>query len=221
MEIRDWFILISTFLMGLLSGMYFYTTSYAPLYEERDIWSELDEVTLLSFDMIALQYGDAFQLDYDPPAFELDSQGNYRYTRGGEATEQAGILPDVLLREVQEAISVANLTEYAEEQNGADCDSAQGGVDYEYNIIREGDEYTLDTCYTNFTHNSGLGSTLQKLWQYMEMPEEHRITISNATEAAVDTGEVDIGEEAEKKKKIILNPVKFLEQGMQDAFGDR
>ena len=217
MEIRDWFILISTFLVGVMSGMYFYTTSYAPRYDERDLFSELDEMILVEFDMIALQYGSGFSNDIEPPVFEIDSQGNYRYTPAGvEQIEQDGRLPDVLLRELQGAIAEANLKEYSEDDPRSDCDS----VDYEYNIIREGTEYTLDTCNTNFSHSTGLGNVLQKIWQYMDLPEEHRVSISNATDEAVDSGGVDIKEEAAEKKRIILNPVKYLEQGMEDAFGD-
>lgn len=221
MEIRDWFILISTFLVGIMSGVYLYATSFAPTYEERDVFDEAAEVPHTPFDVIALQYGGMVPEDYENAFFEVDDSGSYAFTPGGVGVmEQESVLPEVLKRELHDEIATADLKKLSEPIERSDCASFSDGIDYEYNIVRKGEEYTLDTCYTDFSHDSELGRTLEKMWQYMNAPEEHRISISNTTDDAVTVGEVDLKEEAKEKKRIILNPIKYLEQGFEDSFGD-
>lgn len=218
MEIRDWFILVSTFFVGAFSGIYLYMTAYAPTYEDRNIFDEIDEVPETPFDVFAFQYGGLLPEEYENATFEVDNTGTYTYMSGGlDSKVYDSLLPEVLRKELHDAIAVADLDALSTEVVSK-CTPDQTG--YEYSIERKEVEYILNTCTSNFSHETELGETLKKMWQYMGAPEEHRISVSNTSDNAEEVGEVDVKEAAAEKKRIILNPIKYLEQGFEDAFGE-
>lgn len=177
MEIRDWFILIFTFFVGILCGLYLYVTVYKPTYEFDTVATQ-DETR--DFSVSGEMYGGCIEC---PKRFKVLSNQSYRYlvndVRTGRESDSSGTLPDTLFDAVAALATEATLQGASRPQNRGTCMSYVDGIDYTYTIVRDGVEYVLDTCTTSFDTQSTLGKTLNHIWNYMDAPNEYRFTITN------------------------------------------
>ena len=80
MEIRDWFIIIFTFVVGILSGFYLYVTVYQPIYDPDTSADGIATIGDLS--IIGVTYGGFTPRDYIHPSFKIKADGTYDYFAG-------------------------------------------------------------------------------------------------------------------------------------------
>lgn len=187
MTMRDFLILSFTFFVGLFSGFYLYVTEFRPVYVGDT--TDLPEVGALDFNVIGITYGGFVPEGYEHPSYKVDHNGSYDYFPGGvgEIEKREGELPDQLFEELTRAVARANLPEQSESVSNKNCASYADGIEYEYDIVRDGEAYELDTCLTAFSNNTELGSVLLEVWTYLAAPNEYRFSVQNYPESQEET----------------------------------
>lgn len=173
MAARDWFLIIFTFALGFICGVYLYTNNFQPYYVPDTV---PEQVSSDDLSIIAVTYGDGMVGD----SFRLEADGNYNYRSARASARATGELPGALLQRVEAAVERADLASFATATTRESCASATGGTDYEYNLEYDATEYTLDTCTTNFSNDTELGTVLLAVWQYLDDPETFSISVSNS-----------------------------------------
>ena len=148
MTLQEWITFILVFVTGAFIGMMIYVTSFKPIYESEGIGGS--ETLAEDFSVIGKAYGGNEGPEYIRPSFRMLGNGEYTYLPGGESDNAldplSGSLPSRLVRQVQSAASESSLNRYADSASKSDCVSYEGGFDYEYRIIVEGESFTVDTC---------------------------------------------------------------------------
>lgn len=167
MTSRTYFILASTFFMGMLSGAYLYVTVFAPAYDQTGVEVSYDDD---AFVIEAQMYGGCVRSGLCA-SFQLIDGRRYEYLSHTQAEKENGTLPARLGRELRDAFSVAVLQENAQSISPQSCSSYVDGVDYVYRIMREKERYELDTCSTALAYNETLQELLLEAWYVMENPE--------------------------------------------------
>lgn len=193
MEVRDWFILIFTFVVGLFAGMYLYVTAYYPIY------GGVDDRTVIEageFSIIGVTYGGFTTPGYVHPSFRLEDSGAYDYFPGGETVgeKEEGAVPHELMVLVERAVAGSDLARLATPVSGKNCMSYADGIEHEYNIETAEGSYDLDTCTTVFSNGTALGQALLEVWRYLETGtyDETRVigvSVRNLPRNDGDTGE--------------------------------
>lgn len=183
MKIRDWFILIVTFLVGAFCGVYLYVTSFKPNYEPDD----LPDTRVGELSIIGIEYA---SLSDSPASFRVKDDGTYDYIRRNSLDEEKieGELPKALFNQLVNEIAAADLETLSEAGAGVDtnvvCAADNLPTNYEYNILYKEQEYTLDTCVGNFSNDHPLGETFLEVWEYMADPENFTISVSNSPDTS-------------------------------------
>lgn len=168
---QDILIMIVTFIVAVCAGFYLYLTAFAPQFEE---FAGQTEAVYEDFVVEGTQYG-GDRLGGTAPSFQILENGTYRYlpyTPAGEVVKaREGTVPRSLLTEVKNAMTDEALATAATIVMRGDCMSYVDGLDYNYSVTLNGENYTLDTCTTNLKIEGTLSTTLDKLWNYFATSE--------------------------------------------------
>lgn len=173
MTLRDWFLFISTFIIGILVGLYVYFTTFVPEYIANPAIQELVSEPVSELTILASTYGGCTQTGRCA-SYELTADRSYRYQDGTE--QMAGSIPRGLYAQVVDEVKVADLSSLERPLEPANCSHFVDGVDYELTIISAAGTYNLDTCYTALDTNDPLSQSLIRLFAFMENPASYQAT---------------------------------------------
>jgi hypothetical protein len=154
-----------------VTGSYLYLVGFAPEFE-ADNGQTAEEVG--EFMVVGDMYG-GMRAGL-PPSFQVDGDRQFRYIPFSENPELPapaveGRMPRELLTDLKAELSSEVLLAASREVEPEMCAQMVDGIDYKYTILLDNIEYRLDTCGTNFTMESDLGTALQALWDYFEAVE--------------------------------------------------
>jgi hypothetical protein len=182
MDAKTTFLLISTFLMGVIAGGYFYLTVFAPEY--NDVLSSGDTLSASDLVIEGEMYGGCSEADACA-SFRLVDGRRYEYRSFPDADVRKGTLERSIADPIRTAIGNADLERLSEEMSSSQCASYVDGVDYRYTVFSGGNSYVLDTCGTRFSAELSLQNVFVDAWYAMEHPEARK-------KAAVPTSITDI-----------------------------
>jgi len=157
----DYVVLGFTFFIGLVSGGYFYVTSFAPEFAVQD---SVEEVSEVSFRIQGQEIGGC-QDEGVCQSFVLKDNKTYKYIQAhglDEATPEAvnsGIARG-LFTTIKEDLLNADYVALEREDG---CVAITDGSYYVYTIVVNGEEHELKTCNTEFG-KSEIAKTLGLLW---------------------------------------------------------
>ena len=164
---QDKILLGFTFIVGIVSGMYFYTVSFEPTFlPGRD--ADIEEADALS--VVGRAYGGHTLSEYVHPSFRIAEDGSYEYFPGGEDADKSveGHLPRALMNRLTDEIETADLYGLSLESPKDFCTTYVDGFDYVYRVIYEGERYELDTCTSAMPYENDLALVLMDVWEYLE-----------------------------------------------------
>lgn len=176
MELKDWILLIGTFVIGVCTGVYLHFSIFVPEYVVNEDLSKLQQAAESDFQIVAQMYGGC-QMMGTCPSFQLSGNRVYKYVpqtdRGEVAAVYEGKLPRVLMTQIEAAWIVANPEDVTAAISKEWCAHWSDGIDYEYIITDTDGTYILDTCYTDLAPDSDLAAALQSVFRYLDDPEEY------------------------------------------------
>lgn len=164
-----------TFIIGLLGGFYFFLAGYAPYVEQvKETVYITDQTEIESLIINAEAYGGC-DWNNSCASFQVIHDGTFNYlsqpvTAG--VVPVTGRLPASLLKRVRIATLPTTLQSATHSSVTSVCKSAIDGIDYNYEIIRNGELYLLDTCTTNLAQTPELMAVLDAVWGYVEQQPE-------------------------------------------------
>lgn len=160
--------LLITFGVGIVAGGYLYLTGFAPQFEDLSGQTEAVYEDLV---IVGEQYG-GDRLG-SAPSFQVLNDGTFRYLESAASEDQIiakeGVVPKALLAAVKKELTPKELESLEQSAPADNCPSYVDGLDYRYTVTLASVSYKLDSCGTQFTVNSDLGSALDSLWNYFEM----------------------------------------------------
>ncbi len=164
---QDIIVLISSFIIGIIAGSYFFISGFAPTFEEAELPSNNSTTATDALVIESEQYG-GLRVAGSVPTFRLTNDGVYRYvplTPAGETVSPAtGMIRASTMADLVASINATVLADSAAPYTPEFCAQMVDGVDYRYTITWKGETYKLDTCGTHFTHESPLGIILLNIW---------------------------------------------------------
>ena len=164
MERKDILSLLITFVVGIISGAFLYTTHFSKIISPDRVATQADTE---EFTIIGEAYGSCTDVC---PAFQLLKDGSYRYQYvvevGQPKTIKEGTLPIDIQNAVKKHLIQAALVKQSQPIEPTDCNSYQSGIDVRYKITLKGAEYELDSCGTNVDGNGPLWESLTDVWTY-------------------------------------------------------
>ncbi|MFN3188570.1 MAG: hypothetical protein ACK42D_03475 [Candidatus Paceibacteria bacterium] len=170
MQGKDEVSIAITFIIGFIGGFYFFLTGYAPFVEEvkESVFTQ-DQATVESLIIIGKQYGGCDRAGLCA-SFQLEHDGSYRYLpesvlRG--AVPEQGVLPRAVLNEVRSATLPTKLRNAGRPSTTDNCISYVDGIDYSYEIVRNGELFVLDTCTTTLLQYSEILNAFDTVWNYV------------------------------------------------------
>jgi hypothetical protein len=161
MKRQDIWTLVTTFVVGAIAGGYVYVVGFAPQFEQ------LTGQTADVYENLVIE-GEQYGGDgvTSLPSFQIISDGSYTYLSGApDISSRQGTMSRTLLSDIAAVADADTLYQNSQLAIVSDCSSAIGGVDYRYDITRDGVVYTLDTCGTDFS-SPDLRAALDNLWKY-------------------------------------------------------
>jgi len=172
MSARDWFLFISTVIIGMFTGMYLYFTTFVPAYISNPTMQSLTQEGQPAWRMTVAAYGGCERLG-ECPRFELTAAGDVRYQppRGRDevSTLEEVTVPRALRRQVDAAVITTDLPA-ASRIADKNCAHFAGGIDYEITLDTTEGSYQLDTCFTQLADNAPLTSSLREVFTYLDDP---------------------------------------------------
>ena len=175
MQFNDWFLFISTFIIGLLGGAYLYLTVFVPEYVQNPDIIELSDQRKERLQVSAEQYGGC-DMTSSCAAYAFSGDRQYRYQpgviRNTQENIETGDIPRALFNYILETIEEADLT-YLASPAQRSCTSWVDGIDVRYNVEIGGEFYLLDTCTTQLEASGDVAMALQELFIYMNYPDEY------------------------------------------------
>lgn len=168
------FLLISTFVVGMVAGAYMYITGFAPNYDNNIPQDESNRGGALS--IRGEQFGGCEMVGVCA-SFELTANRKYRYIREHHLDEETpvamtGTVSRATFTELEEVLNNTDLMEL--KVPGNNCNAAVDGIDYRYDIVVDGVSYELNSCGTEF-YGSRLYNELLKLWGEMIKTETKEV----------------------------------------------
>lgn len=154
------FLLVSTFIVGMVAGFYVYVTSFAPQYSHNGVKEEVGELYITAEAIGGCQMGGVCE------SFQLNSKKRLSYIRAHSFNEKT---PEPVVTSVSSATYLSLLEILRDTdfryliQPNDQCRAASDGIDYIYNITLDGVSYELNSCGTNFNQSS-LYNVLLVLW---------------------------------------------------------
>jgi len=164
---REYFILGSSFCMGLFAGAFLYVTVYAPAYTDEgiDFTGGVDGAMVIEGQM----YGGCQEME-SCASFKLVDDRTYHYLQDGEGDVENGRLPSDLSKRIFSFVRTQELEAASQAITQDSCDAFVDGVDYTYTVTFEDKLYSLDTCTTALAYNDALQILLLDAWSFMENP---------------------------------------------------
>lgn len=161
-------LLLSTFVVGAVSGAYLYLTVYAPAYREGFFPDLPDTLSEDDVSVRAVQYGDCISSGFTCPSYELAVDG-WLFTSPPTDLQAEAVVHETRLGNqtrsvLYNAITKAPLVEYGMESSSANCTSEKGNH-YRYVIFRGEENFIIDTCRTNFPAESDLATVLKTFFE--------------------------------------------------------
>ncbi len=170
MKKQDILSIAITFVIGMLAGGYLYLVGFAPQFDKLTGQTASDYNDLV---VEGNMYG-GFRSG-TPPSFQIMKDGSFRYlplATGDEAVvAKEGVVPGDLWTAVKADLTSSELYLRSQTVTPATCASYVDGIDYRYDITLNNVIYMLDTCGTDFTSDSAVALSLEKLWAYFETVE--------------------------------------------------
>jgi hypothetical protein len=171
MQGKDEVSIVITFIFGFVGGFYFFLTGYAPYIEEvkENIFAQ-DTQTVESLIIIGKQYGGCERAGLCA-SFQLEHDGSYRFLpesilRG--AVPVQGTLTRSMMNDVRAVTLPSKLRSASRTSTAEGCASYYDGIDYSYEIVRNGELFLLDTCTTTLSQNPDLINVFNTIWNYVE-----------------------------------------------------
>ena len=159
---------ISSFLMGMFAGAYFFVSFFAPLIESPDSGLYVDAQQDLIIE--GIMYGGCERMNACAN-FQLVNGRDYHYTVSTDTEVQTGRLHRTFAEGIKASLSDDTLYAASGPENMNSCSSYVDGIDYHYTIIKEGQRYELDTCTTALAYNQSLQELFLDIWYTLENPE--------------------------------------------------
>lgn len=177
MELKDWILLIGTFVIGVITGVYLHFTIFIPEYVANEDLRELQEENAVTFVVTGEAYGGCQMLG-SCPSFQITADRSYKYTPAsaqGEVAEiVSGTLPRGLFGELSAAWEAGGPDVVARSIDPEMCTHFVDGIDYEYTIRDETGLHELDTCYTRLNDDSALAAALESVFGYLADPAQYQ-----------------------------------------------
>lgn len=166
-----YFILFSTFFIGVLSGVYVYFISQPsePLFD----FGGNNEAITRGFEIIATAYGGCQMLG-DCPSYRIGDDASYRYlisSRTGSDELYEGMLSSSDFTALKRALSGINFEAVEQSTFSGSCPAAYDGPAYIFEIIIGGERYIIDTCEQD-TEDTRLFPVLEEY--FISFEETHR-----------------------------------------------
>lgn len=137
-----YFILVSAFIMGVVSGVYIFFASRADAPDFTPFDTEVR-----GFEITGDEYGGCERLGC--PSFRIIDTGAYIYlrsVRGGEDVRHENTLSDTELKNIKDELRKTSLAEIESRSQSASCAPLTDGVAYKYRISIGDVEYVVDSC---------------------------------------------------------------------------
>lgn len=163
---RDYFILGSTFFMGMLVGAFLYITVYAPEYDSGVSADPVDPDAVV---IEGQMYGGCMETD-SCASFKLVDDRTYSYLEYPGAEIESGKVPSDLASLVFDAIGTEDFFTSTLEVSNDSCQSYVDGTDFTYEVFLGDETYTLDTCRTALANDAQLQELFLEVWKFMEDP---------------------------------------------------
>ena len=172
MTTRDWFLFISTLVIGMFTGLYLYFTTYVPAYISNPIMQDLVTEEAPAWRATVTAYGGC-QMMGECPRYEVQADGSVRYQvpalRGEAVVIEETTLPATLVRQLDTALSETDLIA-ASRATEKTCAHWSDGIDYEIAVDTATGSYMLDTCDTALTQTSSLTNAFRDVFAYLDDP---------------------------------------------------
>lgn len=167
MNSQDILSLAITSLVGLFVGGYLYVTGFAPQFLAHTVSTE---DTYTDFLIAGSIYGGC-QRNQSCRSFQIRSDGSFGYLAQSPTTAipaHTGTLPSSYFESLRYEVMSTALDVASQKIEPTTCSSYIDGADFHYVITLNSNVYTLDTCGTNFNHDSALGKSLDNVWNYFK-----------------------------------------------------
>jgi hypothetical protein len=163
-----YFVLGSSFFMGLFAGAFLYVTVFAPEY--KDVLDAPTAMLGLGEDTIeGSMYGGCERADACA-SFTLSANRAYQYLATPQSEVQTGKISRELSDSIFGPLTDDILTQTSREAVATNCASYADGIDYWYDVTVNKTTYTLDTCTTQLSANRALQNALLQMWEFLENP---------------------------------------------------
>lgn len=169
-----YFILGSSFVMGMLAGGYLYLTVFAPEYKSGITTSEAidKDATVIAGRM----YGACEESD-SCSSFKLIENGSYSYLQSTDAELIKGKLKSSFTDPYFALVGSKTFFNDAKLISSQVCTFNKNGNNYAYDVTFNGETYALDTCGTAFANDMRLQSHFHTAWEAIIDPEKTYPTI--------------------------------------------
>ena len=166
MDKTDLLVLIVTAIAGFATGFYLYAMVFAPNYvaDKPQIVSDSEFTIMGEF------YGGCRS---QCPSFRLTSDRKYQYLPEGIETADGsirGTYPRVEFVELRRVLEKSEVVSAATDVTSTQCASFADGIDANYRVTLDGEEYELDTCRTALSQNRALAEALAKIFMVLDDP---------------------------------------------------
>jgi hypothetical protein len=162
---KNYFQLISSFLMGACTGAFLYVTAYAPAYHrtEPGVLSANSELLIID----GFEYGLCDKTD-SCSSFQLRSDYTYSFQMSPKEVVQNGRMSAKQAGELFKAL-ISDTREIDAEPHENVCRDFEG-QEFTYTVSQKSINYELDTCVTKFYKNKKLQEEFRTVWEFMRNP---------------------------------------------------
>lgn len=148
----------------MVTGGYLYVIGFVPTAVTLE-----ESLTNLDPDyvIVAEEYGGC-ETDGACAAFQLRSDGQLRFSAGGNSELLETEITPSQLEEVNSAIRETNFVTASELVEPVSCPSFGAGNDLLYEITAGDQQFSLDTCGTRFSTESAFAQAMSSIWQVFD-----------------------------------------------------
>lgn len=158
--------MLITFVVGFFAGSYLFTTGFADTVAR---FTTPDSESVTTFSVESYVYGSCGDAC---PSFQVVDDGAYRLfftpVAGAEQVLRQGTLPFSELRQLKNALVVADLSRQSQVRQPTLCNSFAEGIDIRYEVTISDAKYTLDSCGTAVDATGDVWRALDGVWNYLE-----------------------------------------------------
>ena len=158
--------ILITFTVGFVAGGYLYINHFTKMISPDDVQ---DIAQAEQFTVVSEAYGGCRD---NCPAFQVRSDGSYRYrytpSAGALPVIVDGTLPRDLQRDISRYVTPNELKAQSTIITPTNCESFRDGIDLSFDITYDGQMYTLDSCTTAIEFNSNTWLALANIWNHLQ-----------------------------------------------------